>query len=85
MAVPRELTTLFGKVAMGRTFMDSLMAVTSGALDGFLLAKDMDIIFLLKNIGIPVAKLFMPGIPDGLSIHSTGQLGLIATLMLMKR
>ena len=85
MTMARELTTLFGKVAMGASLMDSIMAVTSGAIDGFLLAKDMDMIFLLKNIGIPVAKLFMPGIPNGLSIHSTGQLGMIATLFLMKR
>ncbi len=79
-----QLQRLLGGLRLGKEFWDYATAFGSGIVDGFLLGMDADIIFLIKNIGIPIAKIFIGAIPDGLAIHSTGQLGMIATMFITK-
>jgi len=80
-----ELQRLLKGVGLGAEMMDYLTAIVSGAVDGFLLKSDLDIVFLIKNIGIPITDIFAKGlIPKGLKDHAVGQLGLIAVLLLMK-
>jgi len=63
------------------TFIDDIIAVGSGVLDGYLLEK-MPMAFLVKNVGIPIASLFIKGIPDGLKKESEGMLGLLIYVLL---
>ncbi len=79
------LKGLIKGLGLGSEFMDYATAFISGAIDGALLAYDQDWIFLIKNIGIPVASVFTPIIPKGMKDHAVGQLGLLATLLIFKR
>jgi len=78
-----DLKRLMRGIGLGSEMIDYASAFASGVVDGFLLKGNLDIVFLIKNIGIPVADIFAKGlIPKGLKDHAVGQLGLIAILML---
>jgi hypothetical protein len=63
------------------TWMDDAIAFGAGALDGYLLDK-VPVAFLIKNVGVPIASLFVRGIPDGLKKESEGMLGLAVYVLL---
>jgi len=64
--------------------VDALTAFGSGAVDGYLLRKDMGVVFLAKNIAIPIIHLLLTKLPKGLVDHAVGQLGLLLSLFLIK-
>jgi len=67
---------------VGTEVVDAITAIISGAIDGYCLKKDLAWAFILKNIGIPIAGLFVPAIPKGMKDHSVGQLGMLITLLI---
>jgi len=80
-----DLRRLMRGIGLGSEMVDYVSAFASGLIDGWLLKEDWDIVFLIKNIGIPVADIFAKGlVPKGLKDHAVGQLGLIAVLLMMK-
>lgn len=77
------LERLTGRIA-GAGFMDYMTAFASGAIDAMLLkAPSGGLWFLLKNVAIPLVDIYLK-LPKGFVYHSTGQLGLILTLILTK-
>jgi hypothetical protein len=66
----------------GSELIDAVTAILSGAIDGYSLKHDMVWLFILKNIGIPVASIFVRGIPKGMKDHCVGQLGMLVALMI---
>jgi len=65
----------------GAEIVDAITAILSGAIDGYTIKHDLVWVFILKNIGIPVASIFVKGIPKGMKDHSIGQLGMLITLL----
>lgn len=64
---------------------DYIGAMVSGGVDGFLVKKNLGMLFLVKNIAIPVLSAFKPGLlPRGVTLHSAGQLGMVVALALTR-
>ncbi len=61
-------------------WMNDILAVGLGVVDGYLLQKS-PWAFLLKNIGVPIASLFTK-IPDSIKYESEGMLGLTISVLL---
>jgi len=66
-------------------YVNDIAATLSGFIDGYLLQKDMGIVFLLKNIGIVVAAFATEAIPEGLKHAAESSLGLAIAALLIKR
>jgi len=66
-------------------YIDDIAAVASGFVDGYLLQKDMGVVFLLKNIGIVIASFATEAIPEGLKHAAESSLGLAIAALLIKR
>lgn len=60
-------------------WIDYLSSVVSGIIDGFVLGRYPQW-WILKNVALAVAGLFVRQIPDGFKFHSFGQLGFILML-----
>ena len=61
--------------------MDDLVALGGGIVDGFLIDKST-ILFLIKNIGIPIIDKLGFKLPNGLVKESEGMLGLTLYLLM---
>jgi hypothetical protein len=66
-------------------YVNDIAAVASGFVDGYLLQKDMGIVFLLKNIGVVIASFATNAIPEGLKYAAESSLGLTIAALLIKR
>ena len=67
----------FGKTELG----EDILTVAMGFVDGLLLDK-AEILFLLKNLGVPAAKVFGVRVPEWLENESEGMLGLLVYSLL---
>jgi len=68
----------------GKWLVNYGSAFVSGAVDGFLLRAGGTtgaVIFLAKNIGVPVVHHMLIKLPEGLVHHSVGQLGMAVILI----
>jgi len=61
--------------------MDDIVALVGGVFDGFLIDKST-MLFLLKNIGIPIIDKMGFKLPNGLVKESEGMLGLTLYLLM---
>jgi len=66
-------------------YVNDIAAVASGFVDGYLLQKDMGVVFLLKNIGIVIAAFATDAVPEGLKHAAESSLGLAIAALLIKR
>jgi hypothetical protein len=57
------------------TWINDIICLGAGAFDGWLLDKS-PLAFMVKNIGIPIASLFVR-VPDALKYESESMLGLM--------
>ena len=73
------LRTLVG-LAAGE-WVDDVLAVVGGAVDAYLL-RASPLLFLAKNIAVPILDKLVIRLPRGLVLESEGMLGfIIATLL----
>jgi hypothetical protein len=70
---------------MREDYVNDIAAIASGFADGYLLVKDMGVVFLLKNIGIVIASFATNAIPTGLKHAAESSLGLTIAALLIKR
>jgi hypothetical protein len=73
------------RYAMRGDYVNDIAALVSGFLDGYLLAKDQGIIFLIKNIGVVIASFATDMIPEGLKHAAESSLGLAIAALLIRR
>lgn len=87
MALAAQLSAL-GKLveraAAGGLVQNEGSALISGVLDGYLVANDHATIWVLKNVALAAAGAAGMPIPRGAYLHSVGQLGMFAVLILKK-
>jgi len=72
------------KLGQGKWLVNYGSAFISGAIDGFCLRAGGTtgaVIFLAKNIAIPVVDAVLIKLPDGLKHHAVGQLGMAVILI----
>jgi hypothetical protein len=63
-------------------YQDDIFAVAGGVADAILL-KQNALLFILKNIAVPVVDRTVTRLPKGLVLQSEGMLGFIATILLL--
>jgi len=78
MAVAARVLMLPPTVAQ---YQDDIFALGGGAVDAILL-KQNALLFILKNIAIPVVDRTVTKLPRGLVLESEGMLGFIAVILL---
>ena len=66
---------------MRTTWINDLICIGAGVFDGWLLEKS-PLAFMIKNVGIPIASLFVK-IPEALKYESESMLGLMIYAILM--
>ena len=75
------------RVRMPAELGDIVWAGVSGVIDGVLASEITgDVgswIWFFKSLGIPIAGAFGVRMPKGLLLHSTGQLGMMLTLIIL--
>lgn len=79
MAYVREIE----RALRGKGIGQDILAFIGGVADGIMIEK-FPLGYFIKNIGIPVASFFVP-VPEGIKYQCEGALGLLVTLLMMKK